>query len=136
MTQATPSKPKQCTATRKDGRRCAAPAIPGGACCFAHAPELAEERRAARARGGRNRARAVRLDRLLPASLKPLLGQLLAAVEEVRGDEDGVGLTPAQAGAMAALAGAIVKVYGVGVIEERVAALEAAQEAAQGRRPA
>ena len=47
MTQATPTKPKQCAATRKDGRRCAAPAIPGGPFCFAHAPELAEERLAA-----------------------------------------------------------------------------------------
>lgn len=58
----------------------------------------------------------------MPISLRPVLAALFAALEEVhRGD-----LEPGPANAMAALASAIVKVYGVGQLEERLQALEAA----------
>ncbi len=133
MTQAGPTIPKHCQATRKDGQPCRAPALPSGF-CFAHDPAGAAERRAARERGGRNKARPRRLDRLVPATLKPVLATLLAALDEVRG-EDGrpPALTPAQASALASLAGAAVKVYQVGVLEERIAALEAAGDDAGAR---
>jgi hypothetical protein len=45
-------------------------------------------------------------------------------------------LTARQAGALAALAGAIVRVYQAGLLEERVAALEAAQGTDSVRRGA
>ena len=56
------------------------------------------------------------------------MGTLLAALDEVH---DGT-LTPAQASAMAAVAGAVVKVYQVAELEQRVEALEAATTA-EGR---
>jgi hypothetical protein len=49
-----------------------------------------------------------------------MIGSLLAALDEVHAGT----LDPRQASAMAALAGAIVRAYGVGVLEDRVAALE------------
>jgi hypothetical protein len=49
-----------------------------------------------------------------------MIASLLGALDEVhRGDLD-----PRQASAMAALSGAIVRAYAVGVLEDRVAALE------------
>jgi len=52
-----------------------------------------------------------------------MLGSLLDALDEVHAGE----LDPRQASAMASLAGAITKAYGVGVLEERLTALETAQ---------
>jgi hypothetical protein len=49
-----------------------------------------------------------------------MIGSLLTALDEVYAGK----LDPKQAGAMAALAGAITRAYGVGVLEDRVAALE------------
>ncbi len=120
MTEATRSNPKQCAGTRKDGSRCTARVMGAGSYCFAHDPEKAAQRQAARASGGRNRATRARLDRLVPATLRPMIGSLLEALDEVHvGDLD-----PKQASAMAALAGAITRAYAVGVLEDRVAALE------------
>lgn len=70
-------------------------------------------------RVGRTAPRA-RLDRLLPATLRPMIGNLLDALDEVHAGT----LDPRQASAMASLAGAIVRAYSVGVLEDRVAALE------------
>lgn len=64
----------------------------------------------------------------MPAVLRPVLDSLLVALPEVRAGT----LTPAHASAMAALAGAIVKVWQAGVVEERLAALEAADQARRG----
>ena len=91
---------------------------------------------AARVAGGRAKSRARRLDRLVPSTLRPVLVALLDALDGVHlaeGDEGAPRVTPAQAHAMASLAGAIVKVYQVGVLEERVGALETAQEAQRAR---
>jgi hypothetical protein len=53
-----------------------------------------------------------------------MIGSLLDALDEVHtGDLD-----PKRASAMAALAGAIVRAYSVGVLEDRVAALEGTTE--------
>ena len=71
-----------------------------------------------------------RLDRLVPVTLKPTIGKLLEALDEVHR----VDLDPRQANAMAALVGAIIKAYTVGAVEERIAALEAAQQGQIGGR--
>jgi hypothetical protein len=72
----------------------------------------------------------MRAEKLIPSVLHPVLDTLLEAVDGVK-----VGtLTPQQAGALASLAGAIVRVYSVGQLEERVAALEAARPADAPRR--
>ncbi|MGI8411671.1 MAG: hypothetical protein ACR2QA_04095 [Solirubrobacteraceae bacterium] len=68
----------------------------------------------------------------MPALLKPVVGCLLRALVDTR---DG-NLTPAQASSMAAVASAVVKVYSVGMLEERLLTLEAAQQALTGRRTA
>ncbi len=49
-----------------------------------------------------------------------MIGNLLDALDEVHAGT----LDPRQASAMASLAGAIVRAYSVGVLEDRVAALE------------
>lgn len=122
LTEESRSIPKQCcAATRRDGRPCTAPAMGTSRFCFAHDPERTREREAARSKGGRNKAHTARMDRLVPASLRPVLATLLTALDEVHAGT----LTPPQAAAMASLAGAVVKVYTTGVMEERIAALEA-----------
>ncbi len=129
MAEASRSIPKHCAGARQDGRPCTARVLGTGAYCFTHDPARQADRQAARARGGRNRGNARRAGKLVPSALRPVLDTLLAAVDEVR---DG-GLTTQQAGALAALAGAIVRVYQAGTLEERLAALEAAQAAQEGR---
>lgn len=89
-----------------------------------HDPARQAEVAAARVRGGRHKATVARVEKLVPAVLRPVPNSLLAALPEVR---DGT-LTTQQAGALASLAAAIVKVYAVGTLEERVAALEATPE--------
>ena len=72
-----------CAATRRDGAPCRTPALAEGF-CFAHSPRLAEQRREAAARGGRNRSTAARASRGLPAhlaSVQDKLVELIAAVE-------------------------------------------------------
>ena len=128
MGEAGRSNPKQCAGTRKDGTPCTARVMGRGEYCFAHDPAQAARRDQARRRGGRGRATRARLDRLVPATLRPMIGDLLDALGEVHAGD----LDPKQATAMAALAGAIVRAYGVGVLEERVQALEATQEAPPG----
>jgi hypothetical protein len=92
--------------------------------CYAHDPARAAERDEARRKGGVNSATRHRVDRLVPATLRPMIAALLDAVDEVhRGDLD-----PRQASAMASLAGAITKAYNVGVLESRVEALENQQQ--------
>jgi len=100
-----------------------------GAWCYAHDPTRSAERDRARRKGGTNSATRARLDRLVPATLRPMIGSLLDALDEVHAGT----LDPKQATAMAALAGAITKAYALGVLEERVQALEATQG---GGRPA
>jgi hypothetical protein len=56
-----------------------------------------------------------------------MIGDLLAALDEVHAGT----LDPKQASAMASLAGAITRAYGVGVLEERVQALEEQREGAR-----
>jgi TRAP-type mannitol/chloroaromatic compound transport system permease large subunit len=117
--------PAMCSATRsRDGRPCETPVVADSCFCFAHNPDLAAKRTEARRQGGRNKARVNRVQRLVPASLKPTISMLFVALEEVHAGT----LDPKAAGAMAALAGAIARLYSVGVLEERIAALEAAEE--------
>ena len=117
----------RCTATRRDGQPCAAPALPGERFCFVHHPGRAEEQRAGREKGGRGKATAARAGKMVPAVLRPVLDTLLAALDETKAGT----LDPRRATALGGLARAIVAVYQVGALEERVAALEAAH-AAQG----
>ncbi len=127
MTEAGRSEPKRCAGTRRDGTPCAAAVMGPGTLCYAHDPARSAERDQARRKGGTNSATRARLDRLLPATLRPMIGNLLDALDEVHAGT----LDPKQATAMASLAGAITRAYGVGVLEERVQALESQREGAR-----
>ena len=109
-----------CKATRANGERCKSPAVRSSGYCWAHDPGGAEARQEARRAGGKAKSRAARLDRLMPATLRPVVGLLLDAIEEVHHGE----LPPARATAMAALASAAIRVYEVVEIEQRLDALE------------
>ena len=129
MAEAARSAPKRCVGARKDGTPCTATVMGAGTLCYAHDPTRSAERDEARRKGGANSATRARVDRLVPATLRPMLGSLLDALDEVHAGE----LDPRQASAMASLAGAITKAYGVGVLEERLTALEEAQAAITAR---
>jgi hypothetical protein len=81
---------------------------------------MASKRRAARQAGGYATGRAARAQRLVPAMLKPVLAQLMRGMEEVhRG-----ALEPQRYSAMAAGASAIVRVFQLASLEERILTLE------------
>ena len=108
-----------CKARRIDGQPCCARAIIDGY-CFSHSPELAAKAREARSLGGLNKARIVRLGKLLPPRLIPVFDTLESALYEVHSGD----LEPKAASAMAALASAMVKVLTSGELEERLRKLE------------
>ena len=108
-----------CTATRKDGQGCRATPTRDGL-CLAHSPALADKRRAAYARGGRNKSRRVRLAKLVPPRLVPIFDVLEGALREVHNGR----LDPPRAQAMASLAGGMVRVMTAGEVEGRFRKLE------------
>ena len=118
-----------CRATKRSGEPCGSAVVLASGYCFLHDPDRQAEARAFSAKGGRGKSRIARVERLVPSSLKPTIAALFTALEEVHTG----GLDPKQGQAMAALAGAIARLYSVGVLEERLAALEAASGV---RRPA
>src|SRR5437868_422332 len=83
MSEPSRSNTNQCTGTRRDGSRCGAPVAGPAGLCFTHDPAKADERSAARRRGGRNRASVVRLRGLVPPRLVPIFDKLEAALDEV-----------------------------------------------------
>ncbi len=110
---------RTCRALRKDGQPCLAPPGRTGY-CMVHDPALEDKRRAAYRLGGEHKAKAVRLRMLVPPRLMPVYNKLEAALEEVHSGT----LEPRRATAMAALAGAMVRVLTSGELEERVRTLE------------
>src|SRR5919199_2690 len=111
---------KHCTATRRDGRACTAPAMGDGPHCFAHDPDRVEARHEARRKGGHARASSARLRGLVPPRLLPVYDTLESALQEVHAGS----LDPKQASAMAALARAMVAVLTSGEQEQRLRELE------------
>jgi hypothetical protein len=109
-----------CGETRKDGSPCTARALPGGRYCWAHDPALTEQRREKRAKGGANRATSRRLERKMPATLRPLLDKLYTALDGVA---DG-SMTPQQGTSMASIASAIARIFETAELEQRLARLE------------
>jgi hypothetical protein len=122
MAEAARSEAKRCVGVRKDGGACGAMVMGVGSLCYAHDPARAAERDVARRKGGTNSATRVRLDTLVPATLRGMIGDLLAAMGDVRAGT----LDPRQASALAALGGVVTRAYSVGVLEARIEALESA----------
>jgi hypothetical protein len=109
-----------CAATRKDGRGCTLATRPGSIYCFAHDPVLDEQRQQARAKGGRNKRSSVRAVRRLSPDLHDVLAALYSTLAGLQtGEAD-----PRVASATAAVASAIVRVYGTAELEQRLEALE------------
>ncbi len=106
---------QRCPAVRKDGRPCTASTGSSGF-CIGHDPSAQEARR----KGGLATSKAARAGKLLPARLRPVADLLEKALEEVHEGQ----LDPRVATAMASLAGALVKVFQAGEMEERLRRLE------------
>jgi hypothetical protein len=80
--------------------------------------------------GGRNKRAAHRLDRLTPEGLRPVLDRLLDAMARV----DEGKMDPKQATALAALAGAVCRVYEMASLEgDLQAALRRLEALERGR---
>ena len=109
-----------CRARRADGTPCQARPLPGKRECWAHSAELAAQREQAKSTGGSNSARAARAQKLLPSQLKPVMAML---IEGMRETHEGA-LEPARLSAMAAAAGAVVRMFSLVELEARVQALE------------
>ena len=108
-----------CKAKRKDGQPCRAPAIKDGL-CFSHSPEFAEKAKEARIIGGKHKAKAIRLHKMVPNRLLPIYDRLEKALDEVHSGD----LEPRKASAMASLSSALIKVLTAGELEDRVRKLE------------
>lgn len=107
-----PPETPRCRAIRADGHRCEAKATAGDGYCYWHHPDLDEERRRARRKGGRKRAEAVRRARAPSGRL----GAVLSRLERTWDRLDEGDATPRHAEAAASLAGAMVDAL---VAEER-----------------
>jgi hypothetical protein len=120
MTEPLVTENNRCSAITKSGQACKAPAVNDSRYCFAHSPDLTSRRNAARKRGGANSSKSVRLQKLVPPRMIPVLGLLQRSLlETYRGE-----LKPNQATAIAALSRALVSVFESGEMEERLRILE------------
>jgi len=95
-----------------------------GEFCFAHDPDRAQDRAEARSKGGKNRAKIVRLRALAPPRLLDVFDRLERALIETHDGE----LDPKAAQAMASLARAMVATLQVGELEQRVRDLESGNQ--------
>lgn len=116
MTQQTPP---SCPAITTAGKPCRARPTHSG-WCWHHAPELAESRDAARAKGGRNSATAMRTWRGLPTPVLDTLDVLRQALTDTR---DGK-MAPSTANAVANVGRAILSAWDLAHVEARMDALE------------
>ncbi len=110
-----------CRATRRDGEPCRAKAGPAGY-CFGHDPDLAQRHEEGRSVGGRNRATAARVGKLLQGDgeIVDVLGLLKTAMVEAYAGT----LDARSAGALASLSNALVRMHEIGTLELRIKALE------------
>lgn len=120
-----------CAATTQAGQPCRARPVTGSDLCFAHDPDLAERRAAARAAGGRHRATVERARRRLPGEVSGMLDVIVTAFHQAAAGD----LPPGTAQSLAALAGAYVRLHDVGEhdvaledLEAQVIELSAAQD--------
>ncbi len=110
----------QCDATRANGERCRANALPGRPQCFAHDPDNRALRDKARRAGGHNSSTVARAVKHLPPHFATIATQLLEAITEVHEGK----LSPQRLTAMSAGASAVVRIFEVGEFETRLAQLE------------
>ncbi len=112
----------QCSATRTNGERCRATALPKRSQCFAHDPANKELAMAARRKGGANRSTARRVQKRMPREMSDIVEIIEAALGAVLTSK----VTPSQGHAVASLVGAWVRLHELGEFTQRLDALEAA----------
>ena len=119
--------PKLCQGERKDGQPCNAWACAGSEHCFMHDPARAEERKAARAKGGRARhGRKVGVvGEPEPVTISGV-ADVVKLLERTVNDALKLENSIQRVRAIAYVLGVIVKALEVGELEERLAALERA----------
>jgi len=114
-----------CTATTKRGTPCAAPALAGSDFCFTHDPARAQDRAAARKRGGYNRRtpKATPDDgaRIHLRTVAHVQATLERALADTWAQENSANRT----GGIVRIALAALRALEVGELEQRVEALEA-----------
>ena len=116
-----------CKASRKDGQACCAYSLLDSEFCFAHCPDRAAERKAARSAGGRARhgrsfgAVATGDQGVKLGSVGDVVQLLETAVRDVLTLENSIG----RARCVGYLAGIAVKALEVSDLEDRIASLEA-----------
>jgi hypothetical protein len=118
---------RACQAKTAAGDKCQAPATATGF-CFVHDPTRGAERAAARKAGGRARHTPHSDAALPPAQIRDLPGVLLL-LDYTAGELMVMPNSLQRARALIALAAAYVSALSVGELEERLAALEAAEKA-------
>lgn len=120
-----------CQATKPDGSRCQAAALPGSGFCFFHDPAKAEERRAAQSFGG-SRNRMKTLDAAAPdvkvRDCRDVVELIGATINQVRKGE----LDPRVANAVGYLANVLIKAVEQSETERR---LEELEDIVKGTRP-
>ena len=114
------AKSTKCIAMKIDGAPCKAPAVTSNGSCWAHDPSRENARSEARSKGGRNKSRAARLEKLMPPRLKGVYEILEESLREVRAGT----LDPKCATALSSLAGAMIRVLEAGETQERIRQLE------------
>jgi len=106
---------------RAAGGPCGSAVVLASGFCFLHDPTRAADRAAASVKGGRGKARIARAERLVPDAMRPVLRLLMDAMTETHAGD----LDPKVATALAALAGAVARIYASAGIEAQLADLEA-----------
>lgn len=121
---------RRCGYVHPSGRPCGGFAVSGSDRCFAHAPEQAEKRAAARRRGGQAGKVAV-----LPSSDVPVrsLGDVVGLVEATINDVRCGRVDVRVANAVGVLANVAIKAIQQGELERRLEALEAVLEPDRAR---
>ena len=115
----------RCTAVNRSGQPCGGWAVGDSEFCFAHDPDRAAERAAARAKGGRARhGRTIGVfgdgGTLTLATTAEVLDVVRQAIRDARTLENSI----ARARVLGYLAGVALKAFEVTDFEERIAALE------------
>ncbi len=117
------TEPSRCKANRMDGSPCRAIPTASGY-CFAHDPQLRAITTRARRRGGENRSKIRRAKKLVPPDFLALSRMLQSAMVLTYEGK----LPPVRLTAIAAGAGALVKLHEVATLESRLTDLEARLE--------
>lgn len=127
-----------CTARRRDGQPCSAPALPSSSehRCFAHDSARQDALKASRAAGGRGRSTVARATRYLPPHLAGVQQTLLDLIDAVQAGE----VEPPAATAVATLTARLLDLAKFNLevgeqraLEQRLAELETALAAAGWR---